>query len=157
LQICDKLQVGGSIFEALAGAAELDGASDAIARATTKAETLLSNDPHWSNVAKAGLQIVDPQTFYSPLNPDVSANVDATEATCIKVTTVVRQVNPVFLALIGAGTKTSASAIAGADTVACNVQPLMLCNPYEGTSDFHATAGQLFRFVVVTKRTPSAR
>jgi hypothetical protein len=146
LQICDKLQVGGSIFEALAGAAELDGASNAITRATTKAETLLSNDPHWSNVAKAGLQIVDPPTFYSPLNPDVSANGDATEATYIKVTTVVRQVKPVFLALIGAGTndQTSASAIAGADTVACNVQPLMLCNPYEGTSDFTQLPGSSF-------------
>src|SRR6516165_3312316 len=39
---------------ALAGAAELDGTSDAITRATSKAETLLSNDPHWSNVAQAG-------------------------------------------------------------------------------------------------------
>src|SRR6516162_7600393 len=35
---------------ALAGAKELDGASDAITRATDKAEHLLSNDPHWSNV-----------------------------------------------------------------------------------------------------------
>jgi len=134
---------------ALAGAAELDGANDAITRATTKAETLLSNDPNWSNVAKAGLQIVDPPTFYSAISlGGDTATTDPTKATYIKVTTVTREVKPVFLALFGAGTndKTSASAVAGSDTVACNVQPLMLCNPYEGTSDFHATAGQLFRF-----------
>ena len=36
---------------AIAGATELDGAGDAITRATDRAQNLLSNDPRWSNVA----------------------------------------------------------------------------------------------------------
>ncbi len=133
----------------LAGAAELDGANDAITRAIDKATNLLSNDPHWSNVAKSGAQITTP-TFYSNISSNGdTVTTDPTQATYIKVTTVTRQVQPAFLAAIGAGSiaGTSASAVAGSNTVACNVQPLMLCNPYEGTSEFHATPGQLFEFV----------
>jgi len=63
---------------ALAGAAELDGANDAITRATDRAQNLLSNDPHWSNVARSGVQITTP-TFYSSLNPD-TATTDPTQA-----------------------------------------------------------------------------
>jgi Flp pilus assembly protein TadG len=131
---------------ALAGAAELDGTSDAITRATSKAETLLSNDPHWSNVAQAGLQIVDPPVFYSSLDPDVTTT-DGTQAVYIQVTTIVRQVAPAFLSVIGFGSTagTHARAVAGTNYVACNVQPLMLCNPKE-PSAFTATAGDLFGF-----------
>lgn len=131
---------------ALAGAAELDGASDAITRATTKAETLLSNDPHWSNVAYSGTYQINPPTFYNALNPDVATTIPALAA-YIKVTTVTRAVKPVFLAAIGSGTnnQTSASAVAGSIYAACNVQPLMLCNPNEPNS-FTANAGDLFGF-----------
>src|SRR5215470_8963536 len=94
---------------ALAGAAELDGASDAITRATDKAQHLLSNDPHWSNVARSGLQINTP-TFYSSLNPDTVTTV-AAEARYIKVDTVTREVAPSFLAAVGvtANAQTSTS------------------------------------------------
>src|SRR5262245_6671025 len=134
---------------AIAGAAELDGAGDAITRATDRAENLLSNDPRWSNVARSGLQITTP-TFYSALDP-VNGDTPTTnpgQAKFIKVTTVTREVAPMFLKAVGAtaNAQTSASAVAGSTPVACNVQPLMLCNPYEGTSDFHATPGQLFHF-----------
>src|SRR6266516_3759645 len=61
---------------ALAGAAELNGASDSIDRATDRARNLLSNDPHWSNVARSGVQITTP-TFYSSLNPDTVTTVSA--------------------------------------------------------------------------------
>jgi Flp pilus assembly protein TadG len=131
---------------ALAGAAELDGKNDAITRATDRAQHLLSNDPHWSNstLNATGIQISTP-TFYSALNPDV-VTTDPTQAGFIKVTTVTREVKPTFLHAVHASSnrQTSASAVAGTTSVACNVQPLMLCNPYEGTSDFNATAGQLF-------------
>jgi Flp pilus assembly protein TadG len=133
---------------AIAGAAELDGASDAITRATDRAEHLLSNDPHWSNVARSGVQITNP-TFYSELDP-VNGDTPATgaaDARYIKVTTVIRERTISFLSAVGltANAQTSASAVAGSTTIACNVQPLMLCNPYE-PSDFHATPGQLFHF-----------
>ena len=42
---------------ALAGAKELQGKSGDRGRATTEAKTLLSNDPHWSNVARSGVMI----------------------------------------------------------------------------------------------------
>jgi Flp pilus assembly protein TadG len=139
---------------ALAGAAELDGRDDAITRATDRAQKLLSNDPHWSNTAlnASGVQITAP-TFYSSLNPD-TVTTDPTQASYIKVTTVTREVKPAFVPLTAAmlrqgapsNGQANASAVAGSSPVACNVQPLMLCNPYEGTSNFHATAGQLFVF-----------
>jgi Flp pilus assembly protein TadG len=132
---------------AIAGAAELDGASDAITRATDRAENLLSNDPHWSDVARSGVQITTP-TFYSALDPVNGDTVTASPgaAKYIGVTTVTRERTISFLSALGAtgNAQTSASAIAGSTIIACNVQPLMLCNPYEGTSDFQATAGQLF-------------
>jgi Flp pilus assembly protein TadG len=137
---------------AIAGAAELDGASDALTRATDRAENLLSNDPHWSNVARSGVQITTP-TFYSeldPVNGDTLAT-GAADAKYIKVTTVIRERTISFLSAVGltGNAQTSASAVAGSTPIACNVQPLMLCNPYEADtppSDFHATAGQLFHF-----------
>jgi Flp pilus assembly protein TadG len=128
---------------ALAGAKELDGTDDAIDRATNAAENILSNDTWWSNVILAGVQIVDPPVFYSALkgapsdNPaaaDVVTTV-AKEAAYIKVTTVTRQVLPAFLIAVGAASaaQTSATATAGTTYIACNVQPLMLCNPFEQT------------------------
>jgi Flp pilus assembly protein TadG len=142
---------------AIAGAAELDGASDAIDRATDKAEHLLNNDPHWSNVARSGVQITTP-TFYSKLSvdpvtkkPTDTPTTNPAQARFIKVTTVTRERAVSFLAAVGAAAnaQTSASAVAGSITIACNVQPLMLCNPYEANnppSDFNATPGQLFHF-----------
>jgi Flp pilus assembly protein TadG len=145
---------------ALAGAKELDGGTatpNAIDRAKDKAENLLSNNPNWSNTSlhASGVQVLDPPIFYSS-TPFVSANqtTDPTKAFYIQVTTVTRQRAPTFMpavaAMLGGSApspnQTSASAIAGTTTVACKTQPLMLCNPYEGTSDFHADPGQLFHF-----------
>jgi len=140
---------------ALAGAKQLDGNTGAISRATSAAKNLLTNDTWWSNIALDGVQIIDPPVFYSALkglpsdNPapnDVTTTSDSA-ATYIKVTTVNRGLAPAFLIAVGATSiaQTNATATAGSGSVACNVQPLMLCNPYEGTSDFHATAGQLFQ------------
>jgi hypothetical protein len=55
----------------------------------------------------------------------------------------------VFLAALGASSiKTNATVTAGSSYVACNVQPLMLCNPNE-PNKFTATVGQLFGFTPV--------
>jgi hypothetical protein len=70
---------------------------------------------------------------------------------------VTRQVLPTFLHAVGATSadQTSATATAGATLVACNVQPLMLCNPYEPDGeDFHATPGQMFHLKVKGNDTP---
>src|SRR5262245_40830268 len=136
---------------AIAGAAELDGAGDAITRATHRAESLLNNDPRWSNVAHSGLQILSPPTFYTspPFTPDTETNVQA-QARFIKVTTVTREVATSFLRALGAtaNAQTSTWAVAGSSYVACNVQPLMICNPWEQAADpvfsNHVTQGMMF-------------
>jgi Flp pilus assembly protein TadG len=128
---------------ALAGAKELDGAVDAITRADNAARTLLNNAPRWSDLGSGQVATVE---FFEKLNPDVPTT-DPVRASLIKVTSTTRQVMPTFLRAAGAtsNNQTSATATAGSDIVACNVQPLMLCNPYEPVGqEFHATPGQLF-------------
>jgi Flp pilus assembly protein TadG len=143
---------------ALAGAKELDGANDAITRATGRAENLLTNDTWWSSIASAGIQILDPPTFYSALAGDkdpVTGRVqatdvvttDPTQANYIKVVTVTRDVVPLFLVSVGATTGgVQATATAGTEYVICNVQPLMLCNPYGSDFKNNVHVGDLFGF-----------
>ncbi len=115
---------------ALAGAAELDGAQDAITRATTQAQNLLTNNVNWSNVALSGTQ-VSSVTFYSSLNPD-TATTDPKQAFYIKVTTVNRQVAPTFLAAVTSNKRsTSASAMAESSFDTCVPLQSFVCNPFE--------------------------
>ena len=138
---------------AIAGAKELDGAIDAITRADNAARTLLNNAPRWSDIVSGQVATVE---FFESLNPDV-ATTDPVRASLIKVTTTIRQVVPTFLRAAGAtsNNQTSATATAGSTTVACNVQPLMLCNPYEPLGqEFQATPGQMFWMKVKGSATP---
>jgi len=140
---------------ALAGAAELDGTADGMTAATEKALHLLNNDPRWSNVVVEGSQIQQPRFCSSPLNRKVpwdpwkacNPTSDPKEADFIEIITVRRDVSPIFMAAVGATSNvgSKAIAIAGTSTVACNVQPLMLCNPQE-PNEFSATPGQMFVF-----------
>ena len=126
---------------ALAGAAELDGASDAITRATAAANAIAdpsnapnSNQVNWSNVAVSGVQITAP-VFYSSLNPDTTTT-DPKQAYYIQVTTVSRQVTPSFIAaLVTTNQTTSASAVAENSLSSGVCAPLQsfLCNPFETT------------------------
>ena len=126
---------------ALAGAAELDGASDAITRATAAANAIAdpsnapnSNQVNWSNVAVSGVQITTP-VFYSSLNPDTTTT-DPKQAYYIQVTTVSRQVTPSFIAaLVTTNQTTSASAVAENSLSSGVCAPLQsfLCNPFETT------------------------
>jgi Flp pilus assembly protein TadG len=146
---------------ALAGAKELDGQSGAIARATSAAQTYFNNhaclysngSPSTGNCARwfdtAGTAIADVQIYEkysdipaSPIDPTEDAN-----ASFIKVTTGSWGVTPTLLAAIGVTStqQASAKAIAGSTFVACNVQPLMLCNPNE-PNDFSPAVGTLFGF-----------
>ena len=144
---------------ALAGAKELDGANDAITRATDKARNLLTNDTWWSSIAESGIQILDLPTFYSALAGDTDpvtgrvqatdvVTTDPTQANYIKVVTVTRDVVPMFLVAVGATTTNgkTATATAGSTFVICNVQPLMLCNPYGSNFANNVHVGDLFGF-----------
>lgn len=150
---------------AIAGANELDHASDAITRATAAADTWSQkNNPWWSNVALSGVQITDPPIFYSVLKGDIDPSngkiassdvttTDPTQARYIKVITVARGVAPAFLVAVGAVQTGFARATATASStfVACKVQPLMLCNPND-PAPFSASAGDLFGFTVSQKQ-----
>src|SRR5439155_23122806 len=126
---------------ALAGARELDGEADAITRATTSAQTLLANNPKWADTGSTGVQIGTP-IFYAGPGPNDNATTDPKYAIFIQVTTVNRGIIPTLLRAVGATStqQTSATATAGTGIVACNTQPMMLCNPME-PNEFTATAG----------------
>lgn len=142
---------------ALAAAKELDGKPDSIDRADAAAALLASNnDPWWTFVANVGVQIDTAQTvYYSAIRciPDCTkspADVVAltqAEATAVKVVTLDKSITPAFLVSVGALTPatTRATATAISQYVACNVQPLMLCNPQEPNA-FSATPGALYGF-----------
>jgi Flp pilus assembly protein TadG len=142
---------------ALAGAKKLDGTSNAIDNATAAANSLSAdNAPTLSNVAADGVQIGTP-VFYQYLAGDADpvsgktiasdvVTTDPTLANYIKVTTIQRSIDPLFLVAVGLGQAgTTATATAGSTFVACNVQPLMLCNPNDPNA-FTATAGDLWGF-----------
>src|SRR5262249_7377537 len=101
-----------------------------------------------------GLQILSPPTFYTspPFTPDTETNVQA-QARFIKVTTVTREVATSFLRALGAtaNAQTSTWAVAGSSYVACNVQPLMICNPWEQANNpnflSHMSAGQMIQLL----------
>jgi hypothetical protein len=145
---------------ALAGAAELDGTEAGMTAATDRALNLLNNDPRWSNVVVEGSQIQQPTFCSSPLNRNVpwdpwkacNPTTDPKEADFIEIITIRRDVSPIFMVALGATSNvgSKAIAIAGTSTVACNVQPLRLCNPQEDpldpTKEFSATPGQMFVF-----------
>jgi Flp pilus assembly protein TadG len=160
----------------LAGAKELDGTTGAIGRATAAANAMSqNNDPWWTFTANSGVQIDTTQTvFYSVLkgvptvndpNPpnDITTTSD-TDASFIKVVTVTHSVAPAFLTAVGASAigQTQATATAGSTMVACNVQPLMLCNPFEpngksfntAVSDGTVKPGLMFHMKVKGNSTP---
>jgi Flp pilus assembly protein TadG len=123
---------------ALAGAKELDGAADAITRATNAAVNYLNNNPAWSDIAQSGVQIVstgaDAPTFYSSINPDV-VTTNPKLASYIKVTTITRGITPSFIVAIAgnANTYTNASSMASSSYSVCKPMQSFMCNPFEGT------------------------
>jgi hypothetical protein len=147
---------------ALAGARELDGTEAGKVAAEAAARGLIDGiNPRGLTEGADGVQIdtirfcetlapIVPADGFDPWNACILADEDEPEnANFIEVTTVQRDVSPVFTVALGAddavGSRTVA--IAGSTIVACNVQPLMLCNPYEAAgNEFSADAGQMFVF-----------
>lgn len=124
---------------ALAGAAELDGRSDAITRATDAAVNYLSNNANrWSDVVNSGTQIVnsgaDAPVFLSSRNPDVTTT-DPKSASYIRVTTTTRSITLSFARLMTTVTQadTTAKATARSSFSACAEIQSFLCNPFEST------------------------
>ena len=128
---------------ALAGARELDGAAVPWPGPRTAARTLLGNDPRWAEGGpsdataqlKGGTAGVE---FFEKLKgvdgaAGTSLPLTNRYARFIRVTTVDRPVLAHFVRAVGASNslQTIATATAGSSIVACEVQPLMMCNPFE--------------------------
>jgi Flp pilus assembly protein TadG len=132
---------------ALAGAAELDRKSDAITRANRAIDNLVANDQRFGNSA-----VQFDRRFLKALPASDATTVNSTYATTLpgEARYVEITIRPVpftsFFAAaasaVGGPTQARGSAIAGFDSVACNVAPLFTCNPYEGTSTSIFDAGK---------------
>jgi Flp pilus assembly protein TadG len=133
---------GGADALALAGAAELDAKSDSIVRANRAIDTLVSNDQRFGEgtgaISRARISV---RFLTSMPATDAEAITSANETTDpLKAGFVEVNVQPVTFRnifasavnAVSAPTQTQASAVAGFDSVACNVAPLFMCNPFEG-------------------------
>lgn len=142
---------------ALAGAAELDRKPDAITRANRAIDNLVANDQRFGDNA-----ITFDRYFLKALPPSDGTTIDASYRTTLASEARYVQIalRPVtfrsyFAAAantLGGPTEAGASAVAGFDSVACNVAPLFTCNPYEGasTSIFDAGKDPSFRRRLMT-------
>jgi Flp pilus assembly protein TadG len=133
---------GGTDALALAAAAELDGRDDSITRANRAIDNLLANDQRFGQGTAAITRSSIAIRFLASLPANESEGI-----TAVNVTTAPRQArfvevtaNPVgFVSFFATAanavspTATTATAVAGFDSVACNVTPLFMCNPFEGT------------------------
>ncbi|PSC03759.1 hypothetical protein SLNSH_17615 [Alsobacter soli] len=135
---------------ALAGAAELDGKPDAIQRSNAAIAALVRNDPRFG---AAGGRIGAQGVRYLTGLPTSDATAigsayqttDPARAALVEVTTQPVGFGSVFAKAAGAvglPTAVSAKAVAGFDSVACNVTPLFMCNPFEGSSTTLFTAAR---------------
>jgi len=134
---------------ALAGAKKLDRGAGSRANAIAAATDFGNNNNYtkWSD-DNSGDQIASVKVYDSLADLDAGhESTSDTTAAYVKVETVYRGVNPILLLAAGAtGTKSvMATATAVSQYVACNVQPLMLCNPNE-PADFNPAVGTLFGF-----------
>jgi Flp pilus assembly protein TadG len=123
---------------ALAAAKQLTGQTGSItsARSAVNNTWAHNNYPWLSNdgTASSNAQI-NASDVHVCETIDTDPCVDTTDdakARYVQVTTIARGIVPAFLTAVGAGTQTArATATAESIMVACNVQPLMLCNPFE--------------------------
>ena len=144
----NDLQSGADAL-ALAGAAELDGASDSIARAQRAIDNLIANGTRFSVAGPTTLTSSDvtiatltdiPDSDATPLSAaglggdsvDYSTT-DPTLARYLEVTVNPTAFAPIFpIALFGGtgGFNMQAQAVAGFGSAVCDYTPLFMCNPY---------------------------
>ncbi len=122
---------------ALAAATQLDGETDARTRATTAAQTLVTNSTLFSNdnVGSTAISIAN-VVFYEDIEKKTEALTDE-EANFVEVTTVTREANFALTPIVAAFSSgpLEAIAFAGVGSSICNVPPVMICNPQETGSN----------------------
>jgi hypothetical protein len=137
---------------AIAGAKQLTGETGSIqaARDTVNTTWALKNYPWLSNdgtdATAAQIASADVHVCETIDTDPCTDTTDDTKARYVQVTTIARGIIPAFLTAVGGAAQTTrATATAESIMVACNVQPLMLCNPNE-PNEFTANAGDLYGF-----------
>jgi Flp pilus assembly protein TadG len=150
---------------ALAAASQLDGESQACARAIEAARNLVSNDSRFANdgrgldvtiadsaVCTSDTDIVDDPAASIRFFQDKAATIPATnnsEARFVEVSVDTRVANYALTPIVGALTsgEIGARARAGLGTALCKVPPLMVCPPSGGVADWNALRGHGIRAV----------
>ena len=136
---------------ALAGAAELDGETDAIDRANLAVfGSLTGDDPiivNGKTFAGAGDVPASSVRFLHSLPPDdvpIDASFETTDplvARFIEVTVTPATIRNLFIPVVGGPLSIAHSAVtvAGFTQVICQFPPLMICNPYETPTNSNFT------------------
>jgi hypothetical protein len=137
---------------AIAGAKQLTGETGSIqaARDTVNTTWAFKNYPWLSNdgtdATAAQIASADVHVCETIDTDPCTDTTDDTKARYVQVTTIARGIIPAFLTAVGGAAQTArATATAESIMVACNVQPLMLCNPNE-PNEFNPAVGTLFGF-----------
>ena len=132
---------GAADQAALAAASQLDGQTNACARAAAAAQSMLTNYTYMSN-DHAGLTVTIPSEptcdasgrvrFWQDVGKTKAATSDA-NAKFVEVQADPRQAHFALTPVVGAMSsgQISGIAFAGLDSAICKVPPLMLCNPNE--------------------------
>lgn len=143
-----SLQDGADAL-ALAGAAELDRRSSAIARANNAIATLVENKQKFDSSGLTEVTVSQVR-FLKELPADDSMPIgskyetsDPREARFVEVSVTPGVLKTMFPVSLFGGSDvltTTAKAVAGFDTAVCDFTPVYICNPYEGsgTSIFDA-------------------
>jgi Flp pilus assembly protein TadG len=118
---------------ALAAATQLDGDPGAQTRATSAANSLITNQTIMASTGTPPVTIAS-VTFYSAYT-DPSTNTAATgdsDSNYVRVTVNNRTANFAFTPIVAAFSgSTNASAVAGLSSAICGVVPFFICNPVE--------------------------
>lgn len=132
---------------ALTAASQLDGAPDAITRASAALANLIANDQRFASTG-AGAVAIAQVRFLSGLPADddlpitgAFVTTDPLQARYVEVTTAPLTHLNTFLLAVGAGPSAmiSTQAVAGCHQLVCRTLPMMICNPAEA-----AGAGEPF-------------
>jgi len=153
---------------ALAAAGQLDGTSGSRARATSAARNLVANITAFANDGSTPAITVPSIIYYRDYDAATAAKsheaANDGEANYVLVTVGARTANYALtpiVAVLSSGDLT-ASAFAGLGTAECGIQPYMICNPLEPTTNtnldyaFNASSyvGTGLRLVIGTADTP---
>jgi len=128
---------------ALAAATQLDGGAGAIARATSAARNLISNETRFANDGQGrAIGVLTIQFFVDKAGTDQAEN--DTEANFVNVSVATRTANFALTPIVGAISESmNASAFAGVDSAICGVVPFFICSPTEpaGNTDPYYPVG----------------